>query len=70
MKKGNLTTAILSTFEDKSNLNKHVAIIHGGKKSFKCNVCDASFTSNPRLKKHIEKRIAIFVIQLLQTKAT
>ena len=26
---------------------------HDGKKSFKCNVCDASFTLNPSLKKHI-----------------
>ena len=37
-----------STFAEKSNFNKH-----DGKKSFKCNVCDASFTSNPSLKKHM-----------------
>ena len=39
-----------STFANKSNLHKHVAIIHGREKPFQCNVCDASFTLNPSLK--------------------
>ena len=37
----------------KSNLNKHIASVHDGKKPFKCNICEASFPQKQNLNIHI-----------------
>ena len=31
---------------DFCEMNHHVASVHGGKKPFKCNICDANFSEN------------------------
>ena len=36
------------SFKTKSYLKKHIASAHEGKKPFKCNLCDARFTTLPR----------------------
>ena len=35
-------------------LKRHIDTTHQRKKSFKCIVCDASFTAKPTLKRHID----------------
>ena len=36
------------------NLNKHIESVHDGKKAFKCNICDASFSQKGNLNVHID----------------
>jgi uncharacterized Zn-finger protein len=32
----------------------HIELVHEGKKPFKCNICDANFSTGGNLKGHIE----------------
>ena len=36
-------------------MTKHIASVHNAKKSFKCDICDHSFSKKSNLKKHIGK---------------
>ena len=36
----------------KHQLNRHIVVVHEGKKPFKCDVCDAKFSQKPHLNGH------------------
>ena len=42
-----------SRFSAKSKLRNHIAVVHEGKKSHICSICESSFSTKPYLKRHI-----------------
>ena len=43
-----------TSFEVKTNLKKHITVVHEGRKLTKCSICDATFKSKHNLKRHID----------------
>ena len=43
-------------FSQKGDMNRHVAFIHGGKKSFKCDFCEYASSEKSNLKRHIANK--------------
>jgi hypothetical protein len=43
-----------ASFEVKTNLKKHIALVHEGRKLTKCSICDATFKFKHNLKRHID----------------
>ena len=37
----------------KGDMNKHVASVHEGKKPFKCDICDRSFSLKSHMNRHV-----------------
>ena len=40
-------------FQTKVNKNRHIALVHEGKKPFNCNTGDANFTQKSSMNRHI-----------------
>jgi uncharacterized Zn-finger protein len=40
-------------FTSKGSLEEHIAVVHDGKKPFKCDFCNTSGAMQSKLKKHI-----------------
>lgn len=42
-----------SEFKDRSNLKKHILVVHEGIKPFECSLCGSCFSQKSKMKKHI-----------------
>ena len=42
------------SYTQKSDMNKHIAVVHEGRKPFKCDICDYSCSQKCDTHKHIE----------------